>query len=61
MEAGIELMKDGLKPCPFCRNDDCVVDSTVIFYHVTCLKCEARGPKEDTVEEARAAWNRREA
>jgi Lar family restriction alleviation protein len=52
-------MKEKLKPCPFCGNDDCVVDTTGFSYYVTCLKCEAHGPLEGTKEEAMGAWNKR--
>jgi transcription elongation factor Elf1 len=47
------------KPCPFCKNYDCVVDKTSMHYYVICLKCEARGPLSDTVEEAKTAWSNR--
>jgi Lar family restriction alleviation protein len=43
--------------CPFCGNSDCVVDSTNLYHHITCLKCEAHGPLEDTTENASEAWN----
>jgi transcription elongation factor Elf1 len=58
MQSEHEIMKDGLIKCPFCKNDACVVDSTVYHHYVSCLKCEARGPLSDTIEEAKTAWNR---
>jgi Lar family restriction alleviation protein len=52
--------KSDIKRCPFCKNTDCVVDSTAHYYYVTCLKCEARGPMSGTYGAAVAAWNNRE-
>jgi Lar family restriction alleviation protein len=52
-EEGREISK-----CPFCGNEDCVVDNTDFCHYVACLKCEARGPMEQTIGEAIAAWNK---
>jgi Lar family restriction alleviation protein len=48
-----------LKPCPFCGHDDCEADVGEFGSHVTCLRCEAQGPAEETAEKAAAAWNSR--
>jgi Lar family restriction alleviation protein len=51
-------MGTNIGPCPFCGNTDCVIDKTRFHHHVTCLKCEAKGPLSDSVEEAIAEWNK---
>jgi Lar family restriction alleviation protein len=48
-----------LKACPFCGIKNCAIDYDTLCYFVTCLKCNANGPREETEKEAIAAWNRR--
>ena len=56
-------MSEKLKPCPFCGGED-IFPRWIIasdLYHCMCdnVKCQARGPKRLTKEEAIEAWNRR--
>lgn len=58
-------MGEELKPCPFCREKDCIVvlkEKTVQgipILHVVCGICAASGPQKRTKESAIEAWNRR--
>lgn len=59
-------MTDTLKPCPFCgthetSEGDCVGVNNLndLTFWVSCSKCGADGPREETEAEAIAAWNRR--
>jgi Lar family restriction alleviation protein len=46
-----------IKRCPFCGNDDCVLEATFHSFFVECQKCGARGPLEIFEEQAIDAWN----
>ena len=55
-----------LKPCPFdtCRNNDIEIVCEQISlstykYFAYCHECGARGPREDSKQQAIDAWNRR--
>jgi Lar family restriction alleviation protein len=60
---------DALKPCPFCGGKANIADNTgpklctSAHAYVFCLKrgCPGRGDEQETVDEAVAAWNNREA
>ena len=56
-------MKEELKPCPFCGGKATVVDDSELCLGVsiTCVKCnlELIGTKENCLESAITAWNRR--
>ena len=53
-----------LLPCPFCaaegKNFVDVVSITENYYRVKCFVCGAMCGPTETVEDAAAAWNRRE-
>ena len=57
--------KIGILPCPFCGNDDVVVDEVkpnVIA--ITCEECQMIGPHHDTdqsLEVAISRWNERKS
>ena len=48
-----------LKNCPFCRGKS-KMHLYLGKYYVTCKKCKSYSAPYDTVEEAEAAWNRRD-
>lgn len=47
-----------LKPCPFCDKHDAIVHLLGLWV-AHCLDCDAKGPAEDTPEQAAKAWNTR--
>lgn len=49
----------GLKPCPFCGGDACVVWCKGHLYKVECEECHATTAKYITPLEAKEEWNRR--
>lgn len=63
-------MSSDLKPCPFCGGKRLgmhiwPVDNGPLLdiennYCVQCMECNTEGPDTATIEDARAAWNRRE-
>lgn len=48
-----------LKKCPFCGKQS-KMHLYLGKYYVTCKKCKSYSAPYDTVEEAEAAWNRRD-
>lgn len=49
--------------CPFCGSNDLTMDADweryTKPYHLTCCKCGAEGPCEDSEKKAKISWNRR--
>ena len=58
------LEKIELLPCPFCaaegKNFVDVVSITDTIHLVRCFECGSQSGRAGTIEEAAAAWNRRE-
>lgn len=54
-------MSDDLKPCPWCRGTNLVLDTFGLGWFVSCENnaCSAQGPDKDTRAEAIVAWNTR--
>ena len=53
------MSKNELEPCPFCGCESIYVDVDLEGYYLECNACLARGPSEETQQEAEWAWNRR--
>lgn len=53
-----------LLPCPFCaaegKNFINVASRNKIYHVIKCFECGAQSGRAGTIEEAAAAWNRRE-
>lgn len=52
-------MPSELKPCPFCGSNKVRLADVMDFHFVKCDFCGNEGLKDDAVEEAVEAWNRR--
>jgi Lar family restriction alleviation protein len=52
-------MREKLRPCPFCGNDDQELLAYIGLDRVTCGKCGSSGPPKNTDTEKIAAWNKR--
>lgn len=61
-------MTEKLKPCPFCKSENCETFTHVAMTeyglatgsrYVMCRNCKCQGPEKDSEEEAVKAWNRR--
>ena len=52
-----------MRPCPVCGSDAYIRPQWMgreMCWHYICTQCEYEGPKAETAEEARKAWNEQE-